>query len=110
MCSSDSDYAYVIFEDDEGHWWSRFLHPKIRHCHVIIPHGDKWIVMGKSTKGTEVFLCNDLDITGAVVLKVCRRRSIGVFYLNTCVGFAKYILGINNPFILTPYQLMRYLL
>jgi hypothetical protein len=27
--------------------------------------------------------------------------------LNTCVGHAKQILGINDPLILTPYQLFK---
>lgn len=32
-----------------------------------------------------------------------------LFMLNTCVGHTKQILGINKPFILTPYQLLKYL-
>tara|TARA_R110000822_G_scaffold235507_8_gene366350 strand:- start:139 stop:468 length:330 start_codon:yes stop_codon:yes gene_type:complete len=33
----------------------------------------------------------------------------GLFMLNTCVGHIKQLLGINRPFIWTPYQLYRYL-
>jgi hypothetical protein len=34
--------------------------------------------------------------------KECKRSPI---MFNTCVGHVKQILGINNPLILTPYQL-----
>jgi len=32
-----------------------------------------------------------------------------LFMLNTCVGHIKQAIGIRNPFILTPYQLYKYL-
>ena len=35
---------------------------------------------------------------------------LGLPMLKTCVGVAKSLLGINNPFILTPKQLYNYLL
>lgn len=44
-----------------------------------------------------------------IVKAVIREPRRCLFMLNTCVGHTKQILGINNPFILTPYQLYRYL-
>ena len=44
-----------------------------------------------------------------IVKAVVRESRRGLLMLNTCVGHTKQILGINKPFIWTPYQLYRYL-
>lgn len=38
-----------------------------------------------------------------------RREALSPFMFATCVGAAKRMLGIRAPWVLTPYQLYRYL-
>jgi hypothetical protein len=107
-----SSKVYIVFTDDQKHWWSGFLKKGIRHCYVVIPSDNKLITYAKTHKGFDLFTTDaEKGIIGTSYIlysykpKKCRR---GLFMLNTCVGHTKQILGINNPFILTPYQLYKY--
>ena len=107
-----SSDCYVVFTDDDHHWWSPMLHPTIRHCYVIKPENGKWIVFGKTTKGVEIYTTDDVThvVENDIIVKaVIREPRRWLFMLNTCVGYTKQMLGINNPLILTPHQLYRYL-
>ena len=108
-----SSKVYVVFEDDEVRWWSFFLKKEIRHCYLIKPTGNDFIVYGKNSKGFDLFTVKDeksiiegIYTIKSYIPKQCKRP---LFMLNTCVGHTKQILGINNPFILTPYQLLKHL-
>ena len=104
--------CYVVFCNDSKHWWSPILHPTIRHCYVIKPENGAWLVYAKTTKGVEMYLTDDVThvVENDIIVKaVIRESRRGLLMLNTCVGYTKQVLGINNPFILTPYQLYRYL-
>ena len=63
---------------------------------------------GKTVGSLDIFTVDDKPFTldDVIVIKAkrkeCKRSPI---MLNTCVGHVKQILGINNPLILTPYQL-----
>ena len=49
-------------------------------------------------------------IDEVIIVKIDRKTARqSLFMLNTCVGHVKQILGINRPFIWTPYQLYKYL-
>lgn len=66
----------------------------------------------KTTKGVEMYTTDnvtDVVENDIIVKAVIREPRRWLFMLNTCVGHTKQVLGINNPFILTPYQLYRYL-
>jgi len=79
---------------------------------VIKPENGKWIVYAKTTNGVEIYTTDDVTEVienGIIVKAVIRDARRWLFMLNTCVGYTKQVLGINNPFILTPYQLYRYL-
>jgi len=107
-----SSDCYVVFCNDSKHWWSPILHPTIRHCYVIKPENGAWLVYAKTTKGVEMYVTDDVTdvIENDIIVKaVIRESRRGLLMLNTCVGYTKQVLGINNPFILTPYQLYRYL-
>jgi len=110
--SVSSDIAYVAFSIDEGHWWSWMLHPEIRHCYVVIPNNGEWFALGKSTEGIELMIVDNITdvVENDILIKSqVHRPKRGLFMLNTCVGYTKQVLGINKPFIWTPYQLYRYL-
>jgi len=79
---------------------------------VVMPHRGEWLAFGKSTDGIELMLVENIyDVVENDILVKSRVRKPkrGLFMLNTCVGYTKQILGINKPFIWTPYQLYRYL-
>lgn len=104
-----SDY-YVCFCNDDDHWWSKFLHDSIKHCYVIKPDNGRWLRHERVKEGYHIYTGELFSINGIIVVKYrakpCKR---GLFMLNTCVGHVKQILGINAWWILTPYQLYRYL-
>ena len=108
-----SSDMYVIFEDDSGHWYSNWLKKGIRHCYVVVPSIDCCIVHSRTTANFDLF--NEIDINGiigpnAIVMGYKQKPSArSLFMLNTCVGHTKQLLGINKPFIWTPYQLYKYL-
>jgi hypothetical protein len=110
MSSND---MYVVFEDDDKHWWSWFLKSGIRHCYIIKPEIDNFIVYGRTSEKFDLFNAidkNDIITPNSIVIGYKSRpvkRSL--FMLNTCVGHTKQLLGINSPLILTPYQLLKYL-
>lgn len=79
---------------------------------MIKPENGAWLVYAKTTKGVEMYVTDDVTdvIENDIIVKaVIREPRRWLFMLNTCVGYTKQVLGINNPFILTPYQLYRYL-
>ena len=108
-----SSKVYIVFEDDSEHWWSKLLKKGIRHCFLIKPVPNSYIIYGKSAKSFDLFTVSDQKsiiegnyIIESYVPKECKRS---LFMLNTCVGAVKQVVGINKPFIWTPYQLYRYL-
>ena len=79
---------------------------------MIKPENGAWLVYAKTTKGVEMYTTDDVThvVENDIIVKaVIRESRRGLLMLNTCVGYTKQVLGINNPFILTPYQLYRYL-
>ena len=108
-----SSKVYVVFEDDAVNWWSPWLKKECRHCYVIKPSGGKYIVFGKNREGFDLFTTTDeksiIDSNYMIRSYEPKAGNRSLFMLNTCVGHTKQILGINNPFILTPYQLLKYL-
>ena len=54
-----SSKVYVIFENDNNRWWSFLLKKGIRHCFILKPTGNDYIVYGKNTKGFALFTVKD---------------------------------------------------
>ena len=108
-----SSDIYVVFTQDDGHWWSRFLHESIKHCFVIKPNGQDYIVHGRTTSKFDLFTVTDKNVILSEPFRLMGYKQKSpvrsLLMLNTCVGHTKQLLGIKNPFILTPYQLYRYL-
>ena len=110
--SSGND-IYVVFTSDRGNWWSRFLHPDVKHCYVVRPTGGQCIVHAKTTGKTDLFNIkaeNGIIESSYIILGYKQAEaSQSLFMLNTCVGHTKHLLGIKKPFIWTPYQLLKYM-
>lgn len=95
--------------------WPKFFCPLFKHCVVI----DDGILIQVGTDRIKTFRVGKKEIkkleeNGWVFVRI---QSIGHkvqntkygFQLLTCVGFAKRVIGIRSPFILTPDQLYRQL-
>lgn len=101
---------YVVFTKAKSQGWLfKWLHKEISHCFVIKPNGKDFIVMDNSIGKLTVFTVtssNDI-LSESYIIKVKQREMTSYVNFNTCVSFVKQIIGINNPFIVTPYQLFK---
>lgn len=105
-----SDSVYVVFSKAKSNGWMfKFLHPFISHCFVMWEDKGQWIVYDKSVVKTSIFtVTNHSDIIAqSIVIKVNSNPTVSYFNLGTCVSSVKEMIGIRNPFILTPYQLFK---
>ena len=111
--SSSLDNAYVVFKGNTGRWYSPFLHNDFGHCLVVEPSNGQYVVYEKTTEKVLVYNVNHInDIIGPTDITVSYIKKDGkknLFMLNTCVGHVKQFLGINNPFVWTPYQLYKHM-
>lgn len=111
--------AVVVFADGCGPAFLRALRPGFRHCFVAVASQDQWVLCDPLLHRTDlvafeassaadiVRLYEDL---GLVALRT-RIRPDPVFCVRvrpfTCVEVVKRVLGIDAPFIITPWQLFR---
>lgn len=119
--AQDAFSAAVLFYDESQHWSRRLLRPGFRHCDVVLQTSAPglWVAaVGKIGGMIAPLALVDFDpetfargIGAEVVLlpcylPACRRSPV---MLSTCVGVAKAALGIRQPWIITPWQLYRWL-
>ena len=108
MFSDDS--VYVVFTKANKMGWIRhLLHRNISHCYVVFPDKGKWVVYDQAVNHTSIFTLDNInDILATSIIVKAEANQVGWYYgLNTCVSAVKRLIGINNPFILTPYQLYK---
>jgi len=112
--------VWVIFPKKSDLWWLRFLKKGYRHCFLILNDGDNWITYDPMSTFTEIIMhkfprCFNLprwfDNRGDKVVpaKIIRQTNIAPFGMYFCVEGVKRILGIQKFWILTPYQLYKYI-
>ncbi len=114
--------AWVVFSGKTDMKRLKFLKAGFRHCFVIINDGQKWMSIDPLSPYTDIEVYHhikyDFDLPAWFQnksFKVAPSRlnkkhkkpaPIGFF---TCVEAAKRLLGIHCFYILTPWQLYRYL-
>lgn len=109
----------AVFHDGGGGWKAKFLRPGFRHVFTAVTIGDYWVTLdGKDGLPLlAVVAPSHFDLKafyereGYTVLELKGKRNPTRFPVMsaTCIGAAKKMLGINKPFIQTPYGLFRYL-
>ena len=107
-----SGNVYAVFTAARDHWRSPLLHPLYQYCYLLKADAGRWIVYCKTSEGLDLMTLDEFSASeGNVIVAKAKvrdnRRSL--FMLNKCVGHIKQAIGIRNPFILTPYQLYKYL-
>ena len=75
------------------------------------PDRGRIIIFEKGLAEVSVYTIDEIDDIGNNRLLRWNKAESGqgLFMLNTCVGHIKQLLGINRPFIWTPYQLYKYI-
>jgi len=111
-------FAYVAFGGRRTRWWMRFLKRGFYHCALVLGNGREWILIDPLVHFTDLIVLKNGDIREAFRQKGYRLiRTTPVipsltrtqFRPLTCVEVVKRFLGINQPFIWTPYQLFNFL-
>ncbi len=114
--------VWVVFTDQSELKSVRMLKRGFRHCFVVIHDGQHWISIDPMANYMEIIIhdqmSNNFDLiywleeNGHHVVETNFTRNIMVSapaMLFTCVEACKRILGVHKFWILTPWQLYRYL-
>lgn len=111
--------ALIVFSDNTGVWWLKYLKAGFRHCFVILEtdRGCVWVDPLSSSftiKILEGYELNSLvrwyrDTGMKVVAVPVLPHSAKPFAWApmTCVEVVKRLIGIHDPFVLTPWQLYK---
>lgn len=112
--------ALVVFSGQADLWWLRLLKPGFRHCFVALSGPAGWVVVDPLSHRTCVAQIPDtqefdlshwyrqhgLTVVPAKVFSPPKRAAPVRAY--SCVESVKRILGIQAGWVLTPWQLFRY--
>ncbi len=113
---------WVAFTGKTDIWYLKFLNKEFRHCFIILDDVNHWITIDPLSSSTEIEVINKKDYSqdlpswfqeiGFKLVEtkfyIPSAKSLPLRLLN-CVEIAKNIIGIQNFFILTPYQLFKFL-
>lgn len=114
--------AIVVFGDQAGLSWLRFLKPGFRHCFVLLELDDGWVMLDSLAHWMHVAilppvssgeLASWYEGHGYRTVVVCPHEPSAVpapWAPFTCVETVKRALGIHRFSIWTPCQLWRFLL
>lgn len=113
--------ALVVFAGETTLWRLRFLRPKFRHCFVAIHHNQHWVICDPLSHRTDLLIIGEYSAAylaqwyrnhGLTVVETqvraapLRLAPLGPF---TCVEAVKRVLGIHARWVITPWQLYRFL-
>ena len=114
--------AWVVFHGQADLPWLRLLRPGFRHCYVVLRSGERWLSLDPLLSRLEVQLHGDLppdfDLPswlagrGHTVIRAVIDRTKtrpAPWRPFTCVEAVKRVLGLHDRFVLTPWQLYRFL-
>ncbi len=105
---------YFAFSQNSRIWWVRMLCKKYRHIIIIFEFNKKSLILEPAFNRWELGFSNKrflkkLEQNGWKILEVQDKKSETKNYLFSisCVSVCKSVLGIHNPFIRTPRQLLN---
>lgn len=115
-------FVLVVFSGQADLKWLRILKPGYRHCFVVIENRGRWILYNPLSHRTEIAVLE--DVTGTELMKCYREQGLRVvpwllrpvckkpapWGLYTCVEAIKRILGIHAHWIITPWNLYKFLI
>lgn len=73
------------------------------------PELGRWIIYDHSINNISIFTVDSVGaiLAESIVIEVEANQIGWTFGLNTCVSSVKKLIGIRNPFLLTPFQLYK---
>ncbi|CAA6605883.1 conserved hypothetical protein [Rhodospirillaceae bacterium LM-1] len=113
------DEAWVGFRNNTGLAWLRLLKPGFRHCFLLLRKGGQWVVYDPLAHHTRI----DLVDAGYELLDVFSEKGCRLIPADikvpplapapwrpySCVEAVKRALGLKAGWVLTPWQLYRFL-
>ncbi|SCA55383.1 conserved hypothetical protein [Candidatus Terasakiella magnetica] len=109
--------ALIVYSDNTGVWWLRFLRAGFRHCFIILETDRGTIWVDPLSNNLTLKILEGYELAGLIrwyrdmgmhVQSVClddNKVKSFPWAPMTCVEVVKRLVGIRNPFIITPYQL-----
>jgi len=112
--------ALVVFHDAPARPWQHLLRRGFRHCFLLLPLGGVWLFVDPRLVVTDLGLLTlpaDFDVAAwyrrqgytAVWAERGRARRRFPWRPYTCVEAVKRVLGLDAPWVLTPWQLYQIL-
>lgn len=121
ICGQPHQQAWVVFGAQADLPFLRLLKAGFRHCYVLIHDGCHWMTVDPMLHYMDVRVHYDIDPAfdfpaylraggyDVVPASIARHgRKPAILRPFSCVEVVKRYLGIRNPFVLTPWQLRRY--
>ena len=117
-----SQEAWVVFSGETDIAWLKIFKAGFRHCFVLLNDGQRWMSIDPLSPYTDIQIYHHIEssfdlpdwlksrgykIAKSKIDKNHKRPA--PWMACTCVESIKRILGIHRRFILTPWQLYRYL-
>lgn len=111
-------FGIVAFGGQPTFWWMHFLKKDFYHCLVVLGKDGKWVMIDPLCHYTDLIMIEQGDVLSFLHAQGYRTLLVPMHYPQThglqltpytCVETVKRFLGIDKPFILTPYQLYQYL-
>lgn len=111
----------IVFSDNTGQWWLKFLKPGFRHCFLILRTERGGIWLDPISNGISLYPLEDFEVSklakwyrlnGMRVLTFKTRPSSHKPFFwapLTCVEVIKRVLGVRDWRIFTPWQLYQHL-
>lgn len=111
--------ALIVFSDNTGVWWLKYLKAGFRHCFIILEtdRGCVWVDPLSSSFTIKILEGYELNSlvrwyreSGMRVLSVSVPAHGGKPFAwapMTCVEVVKRLIGVRDPFVLTPWQLYK---
>ena len=112
---------WVVFSDDTDIRLLKLLRHGFRHCFVIMQQDERWVLIDPRANKTDIQLLPHpahfnfpryFTQAGKTVMKVSAMNTpqdIAPLFPWSCVETVKRVLGLHKRWILTPYQLFKYL-
>ena len=121
IASTSEQKAWVVFNGKADVAWLKLLRPGFRHCFVLLYDGRHWLSVDPMLNHMDVQyqkVPSDFDLPdwlkerGNIVVPAPLDRSkntVAPWRPFTCVEAVKRVLGIHARWVLTPWQLYKYL-
>ena len=113
--------AWVVFSGQADLKMLKILKPGFRHCAILLNDGQRWISIDPLSNYTDITVHDvplefDLPLwmrdRGHEVVRadIAHKHVPAPINIYSCVEAVKRVLGIHKRFIITPWQLYRFLI